>query len=450
MENRPVNNREAEIRSRVQQLREESPWFEDYEIEAIICTEFDLEKYNVSEIHALTDTKIKPGGQTEYDVIQTDEIGKFGAYSPVNKGASQRKDFGTRALYSLLEKNSAQNAGILDRARQTISVNVKRESRRIGFTLLLYFVIMGVISVALVGFTVLIMGWSIDEVNTFISNPRNTALLHAGILLLGLGFPFVAYIFIHKLPVGEMVPLHKLRSGELMPMVWMGLALMMVDGCFVNYVSYPGALRGANYSFDVMSFGSSFSDIALTLVCLAIIPALIETFVFDGVILQVFRRRGGDAFALMTSALLYAIMTTNFIEMPGAFITAMWLGYMVVFSGSLVPAVVTRLIERLLFFIVTQLGFSTSLGSGIHYLDCGISIFIILIGLLNVAVMLRRFPEFFVLKRSDPCLTVSQKVEMSVSRWSVVVLMVISLVFSAVQLVDLPEIINMVTERIYG
>ncbi len=448
-----MDNRKLEaVRMRVQQIRTESPWMEDYEIEAIVCTEFNLDSFNVSEFRAVVDKNRAPMGHgAVYSAIKEDAIGKFGAYESVNKGAAQRKDLATRALYTLTENaDNTQNAAVLKKAAATISNNIKSESGRVGFTLLLFVIMEIVISVVIVMFTVSVMGWSIDEVYDFITKPQSMAMLHGGMLLLGLAFPFLAYLYIHKLPINEMVPLHSLRKGELGPLVWMGLAMMMLDGCFVNYIAHPGAVRGANYSMDVISFGTSAMDILLTFFCLGVIPAIIESFVFNGVILQVLRRRGGDAFALIVSSLLFAILTTNFVEMPGAFLSAMWLGYMVIYSGSLIPAVVVRLIDRLLFFAITQLGFILPDIEIVMYIDCLVTVVILVAGLLSMVTLLRRFPEYFVLKRSDPVVNLGKKVGMAMSRWSVLLLIVYSLAFSALQLLDINAIIERVSASIYG
>ena len=69
---------------------------------------------------------------------------------------------------------------------------------------------------------------------------------------------------------------------------------------------------------------------------------------------------------------------------------------------------------------------------------------------LAVAKMLKRFPEFFVLKRSDPCLSLAEKLKISVSRWSVVLLMLYSLVFSIIQLFDLDQILSNASTVMYG
>ena len=455
------------IRSRVEQIRTDSPWMEEYEIEAIICTELGIDpsttpdKYVILEAAlrssrepSATGTSTAPGKQ--YSAITEDMTGKFGAYEAVNKGASQRKDIATRALYTLTENAAAndRSSAVLEKARVSISRNIKHEVGQVSFTLILYQVLSLVISFMVVAVYGIfsyssISGFRLSDIDSFITSPRNMAILQAGMLLLCLAVPFVLYVLTHKLPVHEMIPLHKLRQGEFMPMFWVGLGVLTLDGCLVNYVnrilgldySSGSALtpvRGAFYSFDAIALGSTAFEIILTVICLGIVPALIETFVFNGVILQVLRRRGGDNFALLISSLLFALTTTNFVEMLGAFISCMLLGYLVIYSGSLIPATAARLAERMLFVVVTQLGFNlTGDVSTIHYIDCMLTIVLLVIAVLSARTMLRRFPEMFVLKKSDPCLTLSQKVKMSLTRLPVVVLIIICLLFSIVQLIPL-------------
>lgn len=459
------------IRSRVEQIRTDSPWMEEYEIEAIICTELGIDpsttpdKYVILEAalrssrEPSTQSSVAPGKQ--YSAITEDMTGKFGAYEAVNKGASQRKDIATRALYTLTENAAAneRSSAVLDKARVSISRNIKHEVSQVAFTLMLYMGLGVVISFLVVAVYALfsyssITGFRISDIDSFVTSPRNMAILQAGMMLMCLAVPFVIYVLTHKLPVHEMIPLHKLRQGEFMPMFWVGLGVLTLDGCLVNYVnrifdldSSSGTaltpVRGAFYSFDAISFGSTAFEIILTVLCLGIIPALIETFVFNGVILQVLRRRGGDSFALLISSMLFALTTTNFVEMLGSFVSCMMLGYLVIYSGSLVPATAARLAERMLFVSITQLGFSISGDiSTVHYIDCGITIVLLIIAVLAARTMLLRFPEMFVLKKSDPCLTLSQKVKMSVTRLPVILLIVICLLFSIVQLIPLSSLPN--------
>ncbi len=468
------------IRSRVEQLRNDSPWLEEYQLEAILCTELEIDPSLTPDQYVLLEAALRNSRTTssptstrvaggQYTTITEDTSGKFGAYEAVNKGASQRKDLATRALYTLTENAAAgeRSSAVLEKARISISRNIKQEVSRVSFTLSLFMVLSVLLSFLIVAaFTIFtynrntIGHFRLSDVDAFISSPQTMALLHAGVMLLCMAVPFVVYVLAHKLPVHEMIPLHKLRQGEFLPMFFVGLGVLVLDGCLVNYLSLLGNgaasgnltnVRGAFYSFDAIAMGSSPFEIAITLVCLGIIPALIETFVFNGVILQVLRRRGGDSFALLMSSLLFALSTTNFVEMIGSFISCMLLGYLVIYSGSLIPAAAARLTERLLFVLITQLGFLSKSGINfIHYIDCLLSIVLLVAAVFFARIMLQRFPEMFVLKKSDPCLTLGQKIRISLLRVPVLVLMALCLLFSLIQLIPLENIPAYADSVFYG
>ncbi len=471
------------LRSRIEQIRTESPWLEEYQIEAILCTELEIDsvatpdKYMMLEA-ALRNARTAPTPSNtaliagrQYTTITEDTSGKFGAYDAVNKGASQRRDLATRALYTLSENAASgeRSTAVLDKARVSITRNIKQEVSRVGFTLSIFLILSVLISFLVVAaFTIFtynsnsIKNMRLTEIDAFISDPLTMAFLQAGIMLLCLAVPFVVYILAHKLPVHEMIPLHKLRQGEFMPMFWVGLGVLILDGCLVHYLELLTShssqtstnltsVRGAFYSYDAISMGSSTFDIIVTVICLAILPALIETFVFNGVILQVLRRRGGDNFALMMSSLLFALTTTDFVDMIGSFISCMLLGYLVIYSGSLIPAGAARLAERLLFVIITQLGFSLVIDINfIHYLDCLLTIGLLLTAVLSARVMLKRFPEMFVLKKSDPILTLGQKMRISLLRIPVLALIVLCIIFSLIQLIPLESLPGYASEVMYG
>lgn len=470
------------IRSRIEQMRTDSPWMEEYEIEAILCTELGIDPAATPDLYVVLEAALRnsrsggvPANTTtvagrQYSTISEDVTGKFGAYDAVNKGASQRKDMATRALYTLTENAAAsdRSSAVLEKARISISRNIKQEVSQVGFTLTLFTVLSLVISFLVVAVFALFsysgnaVGFRLSDVDSFVTKPQNMAILQAAMMLIGLAVPFVIYVFAHKLPVHEMVPLHKLRKGEFMPMFWVGLGTLTLDGCLVNYVNRAfnldntagtdlTSVRGAFYSFDAISLGSTAFEIILTVLCLGIIPALIETFVFNGVILQVLRRRGGDSYALLISSLFFALTTTNFVEMLGSFVSCMLLGYLVIYSGSMIPAVAARLAERVLFVVITQLGFGLE-GSvnNIHYIDCLLTVVILVVAVLSARTMLERFPEMFVLKKSDPCLTLGEKVKMSVMRVPVLVLILICVLFSVIQLIPLGSLPTYASEMING
>ena len=77
----------------------------------------------------------------------------------------------------------------------------------------------------------------------------------------------------------------------------------------------------------------------------AIVPALVEEFALRGVLLQSLRKYG-DAFAVLASAILFAIMHGNMTQAPFAFILGAVLAILVIMTGSLWTSMLVHLINN--------------------------------------------------------------------------------------------------------
>lgn len=82
-----------------------------------------------------------------------------------------------------------------------------------------------------------------------------------------------------------------------------------------------------------------WSSLLLNLVSTALLPALIEEMVFRGYLLGALRRHG-DALAIVLTAVLFGFFHGNILQFPFAFILGLGLGYAVVKTDSIWPAVV--------------------------------------------------------------------------------------------------------------
>lgn len=455
-----MNNENFDINARIEQIRAEKPWLEEYEIEAIVANE--------SGVDLLADG-YSSRRSSKYSAITPDKEGRYGAYSaeaepdpepesepekPAPSAAERHRVTRPPVRGAVMEQEQEadpEKDAALKRTKKTVLSNIKHESNLIGATLIAYIVFTLALGVFISVFLNVIAGWDINELYTFISNPQNSALIQGGMLFIGLALPFLIYIYIHRLPIGDMIPLHKLRKGEFAPMFFVGLGVLMVSGYIENLISSKFSLTGANFSYNTLSFGTTIGEFLISLLCMTFIPALVETLVFNGIILQVFRRRGGDAFALLFSSALYALLFCNFAEMPGAFFSSVVLGYMVIFSGSLLPAISIRLAERLLFVVITQLGFVIS-GSleTIAYIDIAVTILLVAAAVLQSVTLLRRFPDFFKIKHSSQVAGMGEKFRAAISRPTVILLIIYSFGMALIQLLPLDELLKQAENVFFG
>lgn len=156
-------------------------------------------------------------------------------------------------------------------------------------------------------------------------------LIYAGVY----GFVFVAPTLLARLLFRRRLFLPSSRS-EVTP----------VDG-FLSVVGMVGAclLTSCVVSYVMMSFGVPMPDAptllentpvsyVLNLAVIAVLPALLEEWLFRGCVLRVFRAYG-DWFAIILSALLFGLMHGNIVQIPFAFIVGLLLGWLYVSTDNI-------------------------------------------------------------------------------------------------------------------
>lgn len=96
-------------------------------------------------------------------------------------------------------------------------------------------------------------------------------------------------------------------------------------------------------------------SLLLNIVSTAILPALIEEMVFRGYILGALRPHG-DGLAVVLSALLFGMFHGNVLQIPFAFILGLAMGYLVVQTGSIWPAVLLHFSNNLMSVLLSFFG----------------------------------------------------------------------------------------------
>ncbi len=94
------------------------------------------------------------------------------------------------------------------------------------------------------------------------------------------------------------------------------------------------------------------SGLLLSVLATAVLPALIEELIFRGYILQMLRRHG-DGIAIVFSAALFGFFHGNIRQIPFAFILGLVLGYAVVQTDSIWPAVALHFGNNLMSVLIT-------------------------------------------------------------------------------------------------
>ena len=96
-------------------------------------------------------------------------------------------------------------------------------------------------------------------------------------------------------------------------------------------------------------------SLALNIVLTAVLPAFIEEMIFRGYILGALRVHG-DGIAVVVSAVLFGLFHGNILQIPFALILGLVMGYLVVQTDSIWPAVLLHFTNNLMSVLLTFFG----------------------------------------------------------------------------------------------
>ncbi len=126
------------------------------------------------------------------------------------------------------------------------------------------------------------------------------------------------------------------------------LAGNYVTSIFVSYMDIIGIhLTAPEYSVPSDTAGRIVYAFSI-----AVVPALVEEFAIRGMVLQPLRKYG-DKFAIIASALIFAVLHGNLIQSPFAFIAGVGLGYAVCITNSVWTGVLIHFLNNL-YSVVTE------------------------------------------------------------------------------------------------
>jgi len=140
-------------------------------------------------------------------------------------------------------------------------------------------------------------------------------------------------------------------------------------------------------------------SIALSFLSMAIIPALVEEFLFRGVILKNLMPYGKTV-AVVISALLFGLMHQNFFQFLYAFAAGLMLGYVFLLTGSVWCGVLIHFINNFISVLDSALGFylGEEAAAKVNHL---ITAVLLLLGLLSLISLIKKYSKEKPLKKGS-------------------------------------------------
>ena len=193
----------------------------------------------------------------------------------------------------------------------------------------------------------------------------------------------------------------RLKADMLIPVILVGMGAAMIANQLASLFDQNISLFELKNTVSQTSEAQSIPEIILYIVSTAIVPAFAEELAFRGVLMNVMRRFG-DAFAILTSAVLFGAMHGNTTQIVFAFVLGLIFAYVDCKANSIIPSVIIHFANN--FFAVTTDVFSSNSGlddgvaTAVHI---GIVTMFSVLGILSYIYLAKRDRHFFRIADGD-------------------------------------------------
>lgn len=136
-----------------------------------------------------------------------------------------------------------------------------------------------------------------------------------------------------------------------LPVFFAAFFVLGYVGMFFSYLFENIGIHGIDASLNAPKSGL---NLLLFIVQYTFLPALLEEYLFRGVMLGRLRRFG-DGFAVVLSSFIFALMHHNIVSMPNIFLLGALFGYITLKSNSLIPSFIMHFLNNAIAIFATYI-----------------------------------------------------------------------------------------------
>ncbi len=254
-----------------------------------------------------------------------------------------------------------------------------------------------------------------------------TALIDASASILSMFIIGLLYLKLSRTSAQSVVPVRKVNFSLLYKIVLAGLAMSLLSNFVTDILLNNLSLFGYENHLDMTYTTNTPLENVIYFLRVALLPALVEEFMFRGIILHKLRAFG-DGFAVLLSSLMFGLIHGNLVQIPFAFIVGLALGFAVVKTGSIIPSIIIHFLVNGSSVIVTIL--EKSVDETTLNICYGLFLIIVFIGAILSAIGLGRIKGFFSLK-SNPLFPIKPSVRAALTSTG----MIFALIFVILEII---------------
>ncbi len=205
----------------------------------------------------------------------------------------------------------------------------------------------------------------------------------------------------------ELLPFSRPKKGTFLPLTLIGIGVAAFSNIANNISGAIFTSLGFPDKYVAPEFGDGIFAVILAFISTALIPAFVEEFGMRGVCLGSLRRYG-DGFAIVVSSLLFGLIHGNFAQMAFAAIIGLAVGYAVIKSGSMWPAITIHFVNNFISVAVYYVGrWFGDLTANISYMF--ILCLNLMLGVLGVFLLARAGKNEFEVEENKTVATFKEK-----------------------------------------
>ena len=273
---------------------------------------------------------------------------------------------------------------------------LRKTANGLGFFILAYFLIMQVVAIAV----------SIAIRQTFDLSEEEQTIFTFLLEILASVVSSLLAVGCYRVMSGKRLSDHfsksRINRDMLVPMVFFGMGAAMIANQLASLFDQNISIFYLENAVSQSTRTQLVPEMLLYILSTAVAPAFAEELAFRGVFMNVMRKYG-DAFAILTSAVLFGAMHGNTTQIVFAFILGLIFAFVDCKANSIIPSVIIHFINNFYAVASDILSTNTEIGdtavNAIHIIVVAV---FCLLGILSYIYLAKRDTAFFRIADGDP------------------------------------------------
>ena len=261
--------------------------------------------------------------------------GQFGGWSPSPNG------FGAEMYNEQITKRIEKRKKMEE---------LRKIGSKCGIAVILYVAISYGLS-----FLLVLISWGFPSISALYTETNATLAFEIIVTIFAIVIPFlIIHGMMKREKVSEILPFGTTYDKDVaISLVMIFIPVMILSAIAINSVSSIfQEMLGIEFQSTVGDFSlNGAQEIFMGVLSIAVVPAVVEELVIRGFVMQPLRKYG-DKFAIIVSAVLFACMHGNMVQIPYTVVGGLLLGYLAVTTGSLWPSVILHFVNNLYSVII--------------------------------------------------------------------------------------------------